>query len=45
MKHSRLFNDRVEVVTDLVSDAVPEIAGVERRKRHAQEKQNEKPEN
>ena len=44
MKHSRLFNGRVEV-TDLVSDAVPEIAEVERRKRQAQENQNEKPEN
>ena len=37
MKHSRLFNDGVEVVTDLVSDAVPEIAEVERRKRQVQE--------
>ena len=33
LMHSRLFNDRVELVTDLVSDAVPEIARVERRKR------------
>ena len=37
LKHSRLFNDRVEVVTDLVSDAVPETAEVETRKRQAQE--------
>ena len=45
MKHSRLLNDRVEVVTDLISDAVPEIAGVERKKRQVQENQNEKLEN